>query len=95
EDLNNDKIASSEMETLIEQKNMLAKELEASKAEVEKIKKAMEGQASALHEMSAQLRVAQEKYLDKQEEIDRARAQVEELNVSLQNTKESYEVMLD
>ncbi|XP_006652726.1 WEB family protein At5g16730, chloroplastic [Oryza brachyantha] len=95
DDLNNDRITSSEVETLTEQKNNLTKELENCKAEVEKVKKAMEGQASALHEMSAQLREAQEKYLDKQEEIDRARAQVEELNVSLQNAKESYEVMLD
>ncbi|KAG8066044.1 hypothetical protein GUJ93_ZPchr0004g39934 [Zizania palustris] len=95
DDLNAERIVSSEMETLAEEKNKLAKELEASKVEVEKIKKAMEGQASALHEMSAELREAQEKYLNKQEEIERARVQVEELNVSLQNTKESYEVMLD
>lgn len=95
EALNNDKHASSEIETLTEQNNELTKELEASKDEVEKVKKAMEGLASALHEMSAESREAQEKYLIKQEEIEHAQAQVEELNVSLQNTKESYEVMLD
>ncbi|XP_051219364.1 WEB family protein At3g02930, chloroplastic [Lolium perenne] len=95
EALHNDELASSEIAALTEQKNELAKELEASKDEVEKVKKAMEGLASALHEMSAESRDAQEKYLIKQEEIERARAQVEELNMSLQNAKESYEVMLD
>jgi chromosome segregation ATPase len=95
EALHNDELASSEITALTEQKNELAKELEASKDEVEKVKKAMEGLASALHEMSAESRDAQEKYLIKQEEIERARAQVEELNMSLQNAKESYEVMLD
>lgn len=95
EALNNDQLASSEIAALTEQKNELAKELEASKDEVEKVKKAMEGLASALHEMSAESREAQEKYLIKQEEIEHARAQVEELNNSLQNAKESYEVMLD
>jgi chromosome segregation ATPase len=95
EALHNDELASSEIAALTEQKNELAKELEASKDEVEKVKKAMEGLASALHEMSAESRDAQEKYLIKQEEIERARAQVEELNASLQNAKESYEVMLD
>ncbi|KAM0919449.1 hypothetical protein ACQ4PT_008170 [Festuca glaucescens] len=95
EALHNDELASSEIAALTEQKNELAKELEASKDEVEKVKKAMEGLASALHEMSAESRDAQEKYLIKQEEIERARAQVEELNTSLQNAKESYEVMLD
>jgi len=93
--LNSDKNASSEIETLTERKNQLAKELEASKDEVEKVKKAMEGLASALQEMSVESREAQEKYLLKQDEIERAHAQVEELNMSLKNTKENYEVMLD
>ncbi|KAF8702276.1 hypothetical protein HU200_033044 [Digitaria exilis] len=93
--LNSDKNASSEIETLTKQKNQLAEELEASKDEVEKVKKAMEGLASALQEMSAESREAQEKYLLKQDEIERAQAQVEELNMSLKNTKENYEVMLD
>jgi len=93
--LNSDKNASSEIETLTERKNQLAEELEASKDEVEKVKKAMEGLASALQEMSVESREAQEKYLLKQDEIERAHAQVEELNMSLKNTKENYEVMLD
>jgi chromosome segregation ATPase len=93
EALNSDRI--SEIEALTEQKNQLAKELEVSKDEVEKVKKAMEGLASALHEMSAESREAREKYLTKQDEIERTQAQVEELEMSLKNTKENYEVMLD
>jgi chromosome segregation ATPase len=85
----------SEIEALTEQKNQLAKELEVSKDEVEKVKKAMEGLASALHEMSAESREAQEKYLTKQDEIERTQEQVEELEKSLKNAKENYEVMLD
>lgn len=93
--LNSDKNGSSEMKILTEQKNQLADELEASKDELDKVKKAMEGLASALQEMSAESREVQEKYLLKQDEIERAQAQVEELNTSLNNTKEHYEVMLD
>ncbi|KAL6838892.1 hypothetical protein ACP4OV_031328 [Aristida adscensionis] len=93
--LNSDQHVSSELQNLTEQKNQLAKELEASKDEVEQVKKAMEGLASALHEMSAESREAREKYLLKQEEIECAQAQVEELNVTLKNIKEKYEVMLD
>jgi chromosome segregation ATPase len=95
EALSSDKNASSEIETLNEQKNQLADELESTKDELEKVKKAMEGLASALQEMSAESREAQEKYLLKQDEIEHAQAQVEELNLSLKNTKENYELMLD
>ncbi|EES11350.1 hypothetical protein BDA96_06G216700 [Sorghum bicolor] len=91
EALNSDK----NIETLNEQKQQLADELEATKDELEKVKKAMDGLASALQEMSAESREAQEKYLLKQDEIERAQAQVEELNLSLKNTKENYELMLD
>ncbi|ONM01193.1 Putative WEB family protein chloroplastic, partial [Zea mays] len=58
-------------------------------------KKAMEGLASALQEMSAESREVQEKYLLKQDEIGHAQAQVEELNLSLKNIKENYELLLD
>uniref|UniRef100_A0A804RP58 WEB family protein chloroplastic n=1 Tax=Zea mays TaxID=4577 RepID=A0A804RP58_MAIZE len=95
EALNSVRNGRSEIETLNEQKNQLADELEASKDELEKIKKAMEGLASALQETSAESREMQEKYLFKQDEIEHAQAQVEELNMNLKNTKENYELMLD
>ncbi|ONM62747.1 Putative WEB family protein chloroplastic [Zea mays] len=95
EALNSDKSTTLETETLNEQKNQLTDKLEANKDELEKTKKAMEGLASALQEMSAESREAQEKYLLKQDEIERAQAQVEELSLSLKNTKENYELLLD
>ncbi|CAD6262483.1 unnamed protein product [Miscanthus lutarioriparius] len=76
EALSSDKNASSEIETLNEQKNQLADE------------------SLKLLKMSLR-KEAQEKYLLKQDEIERAQAQVEELSLSLKNTKENYELMLD
>jgi hypothetical protein len=38
---------------------------------------------------------SRERYLNKQEEIVRARAQIEELNMDLKNTRGNYEVILD
>ncbi|XP_062219962.1 WEB family protein At5g16730, chloroplastic-like [Phragmites australis] len=93
--INNENHASSQMESICEAKEKLAKELEVSKDEYEKVKKAMEDLASALHEMSGEAREARERYLNKQEEIERARSQIEELNMNLKNTQENYEVMLD
>uniref|UniRef100_A0A0D9WPU8 WEB family protein n=1 Tax=Leersia perrieri TaxID=77586 RepID=A0A0D9WPU8_9ORYZ len=86
---------SSQIEAICEEKDMLAKELESCKDEYEKVRKAMEDLASALQEMSAEARESRERYLDKQEEFERAQAQVEELNVILNNTRENYELMLD
>ncbi|KAG2653180.1 hypothetical protein PVAP13_1NG435500 [Panicum virgatum] len=93
--VNNENNASSQIESICEEKEKLAQELEASKDEYEKVKKAMEDLASALHEMSGEAREARERYLNKQEEIEHAKAQIEELNMNLKNTRENYEVMLD
>ncbi|XP_062222361.1 WEB family protein At3g02930, chloroplastic-like [Phragmites australis] len=93
--INSENNASSQIESLCEEKEKLAMELEVSKDEYEKVKKAMEDLASALHEMSGEARAARERYLNKQEEIERAREQIEELNMNLKNTQENYEVMLD
>ncbi|KAF0931971.1 hypothetical protein E2562_007472 [Oryza meyeriana var. granulata] len=93
--INNGSLASSQIEAIREEKDKLAKELEFSKGECDKVRKAMEDLASALHDMSAEARESRERYLDKQEEIERTRAQVEELGMSLNNTRENYEVMLD
>jgi chromosome segregation ATPase len=93
--INNQNHASSLFESICEEKVKLANELEASKDEYVKVKKAMEDLASALHEMSGEARESRERYLDKQEEIERARAQIEELNMDLKNTRENYEVILD
>ncbi|KAG8071952.1 hypothetical protein GUJ93_ZPchr0006g42212 [Zizania palustris] len=93
--INNGSLACSQIETICEEKDRLAKELESSRDESEKVRKAMEDLASTLQEMSADARESRERYLNKQEEIERTRAQVDELNMNLMNTRENYEVMLD
>ncbi|BAF08656.1 WEB family protein At5g16730, chloroplastic [Oryza sativa Japonica Group] len=86
---------SSQIEAICEEKDKLAKELESSKYECEKVRKAMEDMASALQEMSAEARESQENYLHKEKEIEHTRAKLQELNISLNNTRDNYEVMLD
>ncbi|KAL5212168.1 hypothetical protein ABZP36_023015 [Zizania latifolia] len=93
--INNGSFACSQIETICEEKDRLAKELESSRDECEKVRKAMEDLASALQEMSGEARESRERYLNKQEEIERTRAQIDELNMNLMNTRENYEVMLD
>ncbi|KAJ1391209.1 WEB family protein [Sesbania bispinosa] len=61
--LNNEKLAASSVQTLLEEKNKLTNELEICRDEEEKAKKAMESLASALHEVSAEARDAKEKLL--------------------------------
>ncbi|XP_064994437.1 WEB family protein At3g02930, chloroplastic-like [Musa acuminata AAA Group] len=93
--LDKDKIAASDIERLLEEKNKLVHELNTSRDEAEKVKKAMEGLASALHEMSTEARENQERLLAKQAEIEDAQVQIEQLNSAIKNTEERYEVMLD
>ncbi|KAF2306730.1 hypothetical protein GH714_020899 [Hevea brasiliensis] len=66
--LNNEKLAASSVQSLLEGRNKLINELEYSRDEEEKSKKAMESLASALHEVSAEAREAKEKLLSGQEE---------------------------
>ncbi|XP_072962528.1 uncharacterized protein [Typha angustifolia] len=95
EALSNEKIASSKIESLSEERNKLLIELETTKDEEEKAKKAMEDLAAALHEASSEAREAQERFLAKETEEEHARAQIGDLKLALKNTQESYEVMLD
>ncbi|XP_015688956.1 WEB family protein At3g02930, chloroplastic-like isoform X1 [Oryza brachyantha] len=93
--INHGSSASSQIDAIREEKDRLARELEHSRDECEKVRDAMEDLASALQEMSAEARDSRERYLGKQEEIELARARIEELSVSLNNSREHYEVMLD
>ncbi|XP_010941243.1 WEB family protein At3g02930, chloroplastic [Elaeis guineensis] len=93
--LNNEKDAASNIESLTEERNKLIDEVNIARDEGEKVKKAMEGLASALHEVSTEARETQERLLTKQAEIEDAHAQIERLKSALKNTKERYEVMLD
>ncbi|KAJ0438142.1 putative WEB family protein [Helianthus annuus] len=93
--LNNEKLAASSVQNLLEEKNKLIIELETSKDEEEKSKKALESLASALHEVSSEAREAKEKLLLNQSENENYEAQIEDLKHALQTTNEKYQNMLD
>lgn len=93
--LNNEKLAASSVQTLLEEKNKLINELESSREEEEKSKKAMESLASALHEVSTEAREAKEKLLSCQAEHEHYETQLEDLKLVLKATNEKYENMLD
>lgn len=93
--LNNEKLATARVETLLEEKDKLVNELETSRDEEEKSKTALESLASALHEVSSDARDAKEKLISLQRENDNNEAQIEDLRMVLKETKEKYEYMLD
>lgn len=93
--LNNEKLAASSVQTLLEEKNKLINELENSRNEEEKSKKAMESLASALHEVSAEAREAKEKLLSSEVEHENYESQMEDLKLVLKATKEKYEALFD
>ncbi|KAJ6807294.1 WEB family protein-like, chloroplastic [Iris pallida] len=78
-----------------EEEDELIRELEMARDEEEKAKRAMEGLASALHEVSAEAREARERLFAKRVEFEDAHGQIEQLRSALRNTEENYEVMLD
>ncbi|XP_027354967.1 WEB family protein At5g16730, chloroplastic-like isoform X2 [Abrus precatorius] len=93
--LNNEKLAASSVQDLLEEKNKLINELENSRDEEEKSKKAMESLASALHEVSAEAREAKENLLNIQADRESYDTQIEDLKLVLKATNEKYESMLD
>ncbi|KAF5749250.1 WEB family protein [Tripterygium wilfordii] len=93
--LNNEKLAASSVQTLLEEKHKLINELENSRDEEEKSKKALESLASALHEVSAEAREAKEKLLSSQVEHENYETQIEDLKLVTKATKEKYESMID
>ncbi|CAJ1934092.1 unnamed protein product [Sphenostylis stenocarpa] len=93
--LNDEKLAASSVQTLLEEKNKIISELENSRDEEEKSKKAMESLASALHEVSTEARVAKENLLNIQAERESYEAQIEDLKLVLKATNEKYESMLN
>jgi chromosome segregation ATPase len=93
--LNNEHLAASSVQTLLEEKNKLINELENAREEEEKSKKAMESLASALHEVSAESREAKENFLINQAERQSYESQIEDLKLVLKGTNEKYESMLD
>ncbi|KAL6127376.1 hypothetical protein ACLB2K_075417 [Fragaria x ananassa] len=93
--LSNEKLAASSVQSLLEEKNKLINELEPSRDEEEKSKKAMESLASALHEVSTEAREAKEKLLTNQAEHDSYVSQIEDLKMVLKATNEKYEAIID
>ncbi|XP_039064603.1 WEB family protein At3g02930, chloroplastic-like isoform X2 [Hibiscus syriacus] len=93
--LDNEKLAVSRVQTLLEEKSKLFNELENSKDEEEKSKKAMESLASALHEVSAEARDAKEKLLSCETNNEKYETQLDELRLFLKETDEKYKTMLD
>ncbi|KAL6127405.1 hypothetical protein ACLB2K_070770 [Fragaria x ananassa] len=93
--LSNEKLAASSVQSLLEEKNKLINELEHSRDEEEKSKKAMESLASALHEVSTEAREAKEKLLTNQAEHDSYVSQIEDLKMVLKATNEKYEAIID
>ncbi|KAB5529758.1 hypothetical protein DKX38_019839 [Salix brachista] len=93
--LNNEKLAASSVQSLLEEKNKLITELENSRDEEEKSKKAMESLASALHEVSAEARETKERLVSNQVEHENYETQIEDLRLVLKATNEKYENVLD
>ncbi|KAL7147199.1 hypothetical protein ABFS83_06G091900 [Erythranthe nasuta] len=93
--LDNEKLAATSVQNLLEEKNKLINELEISRDEEEKTKKALESLASALHEVSSEARDAKERLLSVQVEHENYETQIEDLKLVLKATNEKYESMLD
>ncbi|XP_057800627.1 WEB family protein At5g16730, chloroplastic [Salvia miltiorrhiza] len=93
--LNNEKIAAASLEVLLEEKSKLLNELETSRDEEEKSKKALESLASALHEVSSEARDAKEKLILSQAQNEIYEREMEFLKLSLKSTNEKYESILD
>lgn len=93
--LNNEKIAAASLEALLKEKSKLVNELEASRDEEDKSKKALESLASALHEVSSEARDTKEKLISSQVENESYERQIEDLKLTLKSTNEKYESLLD
>ncbi|XP_057970046.1 WEB family protein At5g16730, chloroplastic-like [Malania oleifera] len=93
--LSNEKLAASSVQSLLEEKNKLINELENSRDEEEKSKKAMESLASALHEVSLEAREAKEKLISNQAEHENYETQLGDMKLVLKATNEKYETVLD
>ncbi|KAG9454500.1 hypothetical protein H6P81_007404 [Aristolochia fimbriata] len=93
--LNNEVVANSKVRSLLEEKNKLTSDLEISRDEEEKSKKAMESLASALHEVSTEARETKEKLSMVQSELDNAEIQLEKWKLDFEASEEKYESMID
>ncbi|KAH0449316.1 hypothetical protein IEQ34_023116 [Dendrobium chrysotoxum] len=93
--LNNERLRSSNLESLTHINNKLEIELGITREDSEKSRKAMEGLASALHEVSMEARDLQERLLIKQAEVESTTGQLDRVQSALKITQETFEVRLD
>lgn len=92
--LNNELVAASSIQTLLEEKKVLINALENSTNEEEKSKKALESLTSALHEVSLEARAAKEKLLSIQSANVNYEIQIQDLNLVLKETNQRHASML-
>ncbi|RLN16615.1 hypothetical protein C2845_PM02G18880 [Panicum miliaceum] len=90
-----DKTASAQVSHLTEDKDRLLKELDDTRDERDKVKKAVEDLAAALREVSSEAREAKERVLAKQAELDNAQLQISELKTAMKNAEDRHQLMLD
>ncbi|RCV43618.1 hypothetical protein SETIT_9G308400v2 [Setaria italica] len=87
--------ASAQAGHLTEDKSRLLKELDDTRDERDKVKKAVEDLAVALREVSSEAREAKERVLAKQAELDNAQIQISELKATMKNAEDRYKLMHD
>uniref|UniRef100_A0ACD5W6V7 Uncharacterized protein n=1 Tax=Avena sativa TaxID=4498 RepID=A0ACD5W6V7_AVESA len=94
EALNNEKTANANIEILTEEKIKLINELNDARDREEKERRAVEDLTAALSEASGKANEAHQRFLNKEDDYEHALAQIGDLKMSLNSTKENYEVML-
>uniref|UniRef100_K4AJI3 WEB family protein n=1 Tax=Setaria italica TaxID=4555 RepID=K4AJI3_SETIT len=87
--------ASAQAGHLTEDKSRLLKELDDTRDERDKVKKAVEDLAVALREVSSEAREAKERVLAKQAELDNAQIQISELKATMKNAEDRYKSSKD
>lgn len=90
-----EKAATAQLGHLTEDKNKLLKELDDTREERDKVKKAVEDLAAALREVSSEAREAKERVLAKQAELDNAQRQISELKTEMKNAEERHQLRMD
>ena len=78
------------LESFAEDKSRLLKELDDTRDERDKVKKAAEDLAAALREVSSEAQEAKERVLAKQAELDSAQLQVSELKAAMKNAEDRH-----
>ncbi|XP_044948217.1 WEB family protein At3g02930, chloroplastic-like isoform X2 [Hordeum vulgare subsp. vulgare] len=95
EALNNEKTANANIVILTEEKIKLINELNDTRDREEKERRAVEDLTAALSEASGKAEEAHERFLKKEDDYEHALAQIGDLKMSLNSTKENYEVMIE